>query len=82
MTEQPDETSSKTPKRRKAAAAPSAAVPKEPKDTRTATIQTTAKKTRARGFTFGKGQVVPAVPIAHATFLKEQKEAEILEVHA
>lgn len=80
MTEQPDETSSKTPKRRKAAAAP--VVPKEPQDTRTATIQTTAKKTRARGFTFGKGQVVPAVPIAHATFLKEQKEAEILEVHA
>jgi hypothetical protein len=75
----PDEPT-KPPRSRKAAVIDPAASPEQPKDNRTATIQTTAKRTRARGFTFGKGYVVPAVPIAHATFLKEQGEAEILEV--
>jgi hypothetical protein len=71
----PDEPT-KPPRSRKSVPA----ADQKPKDTRTATIETTAKKTRARGFTFGRGQVVPAVPIAHATFLKEQGEAAILEV--
>ncbi|QJE95956.1 hypothetical protein [Luteolibacter luteus] len=63
-----------------------AAVPKAedtaPEESGTATIETKAKKTRARGFTFGKGQVVPLVPIAHAKFLKDAGEAEIIDVQS
>lgn len=76
MKEPPKEPARKKPKRTTAAS------PEAPKDTRTATIHTTAAKTRARGFTFGKGQVVPAVPLAHAEYLKGAGEAQIIDVQS
>lgn len=49
-------------------------------DTRTARIRITKTGARARNFTFAKGAVVEAVPIAHAEYLESKGEAAILEV--
>lgn len=49
-------------------------------DTRTAKIRTLRPRVKAKGFTFGPRQVVDGVPITHAEYLRDQGEAEILEV--
>jgi hypothetical protein len=49
-------------------------------DTRTAKIRTLRPKVKARGFTLGARQVVEGVPLAHAEYLRDQGDAEILEV--
>lgn len=50
-------------------------------DTRTATIRTLRSGVKAKGFTLGAKQVVAGVPLAHAEYLRDRGDAEILEVH-
>jgi len=45
-----------------------------------ARIRILVKKTPAKGFKFGKGQIVSRVPLAHAEYLRDEGKAEILEV--
>jgi hypothetical protein len=57
-----------------------AADPKDPTDNRVARILTTGNSVKAKGFTFGKGQTVEGVSLAHAEYLLSKGEAQILEV--
>lgn len=49
-------------------------------DGRVARIRTLRAQVKAKGFTLGKGVTVEGVPLAHAEYLKERGDAEILEV--
>lgn len=52
--------------------------PEPAADTRVAKIRTLVPKVKAKGFTLGKGVTVEGVPIAHAEYLRDQGQAEIL----